>query len=259
MSGMTDDSRHGIGGNMPPEPTLKERLTETYAPMIAEVDRIAEVATALPKVVGNDKDLDRVGVVVKDAKAMAKRLDGARKAEKKEFDDKGKEVQAHFNPVIERLGLIAERLEDRATAYQREKLAAERREREEAARKLREKEEAERRKAQQAEDAGRAAVAGRAEDRAEIAGQRAAELEDQAAGSAADLTRTRGASGTLATSKTTLDFRIVDIAKVNLETLRPYLDREAIEKAIRSLLRFQKGNAVCEGVEFFENVKASFR
>lgn len=257
-----DDDIPSIGHNNPPpdQPkTLKERLAEAYAPRIAEVEAIAARANNAPKKVKNDDDVDAVGVIVKDARALFKTVDGERKAEKEPFDQAAKDVQAFFATHLDRLTNVMKGLTDRATLYQQEKAAEERRAREEQARKQREREAEERRKAEEAEAAGKAAAAAKAADNADLAARRAAEAERKADVSDTDLVRTRGASGTLATSTSKKDVRIVDFAKVDLERLRPYLDREHVLKAARAWLRVTKGTETIPGLEVFDDVKATFR
>lgn len=248
-----------IGHNNPPP--LREILAENYAHMAQEIGGIAERANLLPKLVRNDDDLDRIGVVVKDAKAMLKRVDAARKEEKEPHLQAGREIDGFFKVMAERLDRIATVLEDRASEYQRQKAAEARRRAEEEARKLREKEEAERRKAEEAAAAGRGKAADRADLKAETLAERAAEAERQAEARAADLARTRGASGTLASAKTTMKVRIADLAAIqqSMGPLGPYIDSDAIQKAANSWLRVTKGAGKIPGLEVYEDVRATFR
>lgn len=248
-----------IGHNLPPP--LKEILAENYAHFATEIEAIAERANAAPKTVRNDDDLDAVGVIVKDAKAMLKRVDGARKVEKEPFFQAGREVDGFFKAMTERLDRIASALEARATEYQRAKAAEARRKAEEEARKLREAEEAARRKAEEAAAAGRERTADKAEVKADTLAEKAAEAERMAEASAADLARTRGASGTLASAKTVLKVRIADLAAVqqSMGPLGPYMDSDAIQKAANNWLRFTKGAGSIPGLEVYEDVKATFR
>jgi hypothetical protein len=246
-----------VGHNNPPP--LREILTENYAHLAQEVEGLAERANAAPKVVKNEADLDAVGVVVKDAKNLLKQVDTARKAEKEPHLQAGREIDGFFKTFSERLERIASALESRATEYQRQKAAEERRRREEEARKLREQEEEARRKAEEAAAAGRAAAAGKAEERAELLAEKAAEAQRLAEANAADLARVRGASGTLATAKTTMKVRIADYDKLDLNALKPYLDREAVQKAANTWLRVTKGASELPGLEVYEDIKATFR
>ncbi len=245
------------GHNQPPP--LKEILAENYATLAAEVDAIAARANGAPKKVANDDDLDAVGVIVKDVKALAKRADNSRTTEKEPHLTAGREIDAFFKTMTERLDRIASTLGERATAYQRAKAEEARRAAEELARKEREREAEARRKAAEAEEAGKASAAGRHEGRAEAAAARAEGAEAEALASAAELTRRRGASGTIAGAKSVQKVRIVDIAKLNLGPLGPYIDREAIQKAANAWLRVSKGTEQMPGLEVYDDVTATFR
>lgn len=246
-----------IGHNHPPP--LKEVLAENYAHFAREVEEIAGRANGAPKAVKGDADLDAVGVVVKDARSMLKRVDGARKDEKEPHLQAGRDVDAFFKGLTDRLDRIATTLEERASEYQRAKAAEARRKAEEETRKAREREEEARRKAAAAEAAGKAGTAARAEGQAEAAAAKAEAAERAAEASTADLTRTRGASGTVAGARTVQKVRVVDMAKLGLGPLGPYIDRDAIQKAANAWLRVTKGMETLPGLEIFDDVKATFR
>lgn len=256
---MAEVSHASIGHNKPP--ALKDQLADQYRHFAAEIETIAERANAAPKAVKSDDDLDWVGVIVKDAKTMLKRVDGARKDEKEPHLKASREVDGFFKGMAERLDRIARALEDRATEYQRAKAAEARRKAEEEARKLREQEEAARRKAEEAAAAGRERTADKAEFKAESLAEKAAEAERQADSKAADLARTRGASGTLASAKTVTKVRITDLATVqqSMGPLGPYIDSDMIQKAANTWLRVTKGAGSIPGLEVYEDVKATFR
>lgn len=247
------------GHNNPPP--LKEILSENYRHFTDEIEDVAGRATAAPKTVRNANDLDAIGVVVKDAKAMVRRVRAARTEEKEPFLKGGREVDAFFGHMSDRLDHIVVVLEERASEYQRQKAAEERRKRDEEARKLREKEEAARRKAEEAAAAGRERTADKAELKADTLAEKAERAEREAEAKAADLTRTRGASGTLASAKTTTKIRIVDLgaAQRAMGPLGPYVSSEAIQKAGNAWLKFNAGQPAPEGLEVYEDVKATFR
>lgn len=246
-----------MGHNRPP--ALKDQLADQYKHFAAEIEQIAERANSAPKAIKSDDDLDSVGVIVKDAKQMAKRVDGARKDEKEPHLQAGRDIDGFFKVMSERLDRIASTLQGRADDYQRAKTAEARRKAEEDARKLREQEEAARRKAEEAAAAGRERTADKAEFKAETLAEKAAEAERQADAKAADLARTRGASGTLASAKTVQKVRIADWAELNLNDLKPYLDRESAQKAANAWLRVTKGAEQIKGLEVYDDVRATFR
>lgn len=249
------DPRTSIGANNPPP--LKVILTENYVALTAEVEAIAERANLAPRKVTDDDGLGVIGDLVKDAAMLARKADSMRKAEKEPHLTAGREIDAFFATFTDRLDRIRKVFEAVATDYQRAKAAEARRKAEDEARRLREEEERQREIARRAEEANRAKTAAKADDRAEDAAEKAAAAEALANASAAELTRTRSASGTLATAKTEWTFEVVDLDAIPLDRLRPYLRRDDIEKAIRQFVRV--GHRELPGVRIFEDVRAAFR
>lgn len=253
------DPRLALGGNNPPEPTLDDKLKEAGTPLLKGITDLEGDAGRTPAKIKTPEDLDAVGKVVIDLRKMDKRITAAKEIVKRPIIDDGKKVENYFKALTTKVDDWIKKLEDRATDYQREVAAQAALAAQLEAKKLRDKAEEERQKANEAAEDGRDAVAGRAEIKANLADQRADELEEKAGGKAADLVRSRGASGTLATAKQGKDFRITDMDQIPLNKLRPYLDREAIEKAIRAFVKFTKGAEPLGGVEIFDSIKAQFR
>ena len=75
--------------------------------------------------------------------------------------------------------------------------------------------------------------------------------------SAADLVRTHTGMGVVATLKTSWAFEITDRTKIDLESLRPYLPLDAIEKAVRAYVR--AGGRELAGCRIFQDKKAMIR
>ena len=207
----------------------------------------------------SDEDLGACGDVVRDARAVLKRVKQAKTIAKDPFLQGGREVDAFFAVPAERLDRVIATLEERCSEYQRAKAAEARRLAEDEARRARDKAEGERRKAEEAVAAGRLSFAARAEDRAQAADERAERAERDATARAADLTRSRSAAGTLATARQTWKGEIVDLASVDLEKLRPFIKREAIDAALNAFVRINKGTVEVAGCRIFEDIRAAFR
>ncbi|MEL4069548.1 hypothetical protein WKW50_05310 [Ochrobactrum sp. GPK 3] len=247
------NERAVIGGNNPP---IKEVLADQYKELIAEIEPLAERANALPRKIEDDEALGPIGEVVIDAKSLSKRIETTRKAEKEPFVKGGKEVDQFFNPLTDRLDRIVVVFEDLASAYQRTKAENEKRRAAEEAAKLRAEED---RKLREAEVAKRESTVERKKDEAADLSNQAAVADRRADASAAELTKVRTDNGITASAKTKWAFRIVDLAQIDLNSLRDFFRLEDIEKAIRSKVSIHKGNTKIEGVEVFEDVKATFR
>lgn len=247
------NERAVIGGNNPP---IKEALADQYKELVSLIDPIAERANALPRKIEDDEDLGPIGEVVLDAKKLAKKLEDTRSAEKSPHLEAGREVDSFFKPLTERLGKIVDVFEAEASRYQRAKAEAERRRAADEAAKLRAEEE---RKLSEAGSAKRESTADRKKDEAASLNNQAAEADRRAEASPAELTKVRTETGVTASAKAKWAFRIVDLASIDLNSLRDFFRLEDIEKAIRSKVAIHKGNTKIEGVDVFEDVKATFR
>lgn len=257
MDTATIDPRLTIGGNNPPP--LREILAERFARTSMEIDQLAKRADGAPKKVVDDEQFGAVGDIAKDARTLSKSIEEKRKVEKEPFLQGGRDVDAFFGTLTDRVKRIADTLQARADEYARAKAAEERRKREEEARRLAAEEQRQREIAEREAERNRPTASAKHEDRANYAQERAAAAAAGAEARAAELTRTRSAAGTVASARTSWDFEITDIGKVPLDTLRPFIKREHIEQAIRSFVRINKDAVPLEGVRIFENVKANFR
>lgn len=255
MSDTVDNPRAVLGGNAPP---IAERLALDHADLATAIAALAERANAAPKTIAGEDDLLAIGKIVKDAREVTGRAEGARVDEKEPFLTAGREVDAFFATMKDRLSRITTALQDRADAYQREKAAEERRKQAEAARKAREEEDRQREIAERAAAAGRNAAAAKAQAAADARAEEAAKAEAEAKARAADMTRVRG-GGTTVSARTVWTFQITDYEAIPLDRLRPYLKREAVEAAIGSLVKVQKNASPLAGVRIFEETKANFR
>lgn len=246
-----------IGHNNPPP--LREILAERFAPLSREIEQLAERANEAPKEIANEEQYGAVGDIAVEARKLTKSIDEKRKAEKEPYLQGGRDVDAFFGILLDRVKRIADTLQARADTYARQKAAEERRKREEEARRQQAEEQRQREIAAKEAERNRPTAAAKHEDKAEAAAERVAEAQAAASVKAAELTRTRSATGTVASARTTWDFEITDINAVPLDTLRPFIKREHIEQAIRSFVRINKDSAQLAGVKIFESTKANFR
>lgn len=246
-----------IGHNNPPP--LREILAEKFAPTAREIDALAERANGAPREITNEEQYGAVGDIAVQARKLSKSIDEKRKAEKEPYLQGGRDVDAFFGTLIDRVKRIADTLQQRADAYARAKADEERRRRQEEARKAEAEEQRQREIAAKEAERNRPTSAAKHEDKAEAAAERVAEAQAAASVKAAELTRTRSATGTVASARTNWDFEITDINVIPLNELRPFIKREHIEQAIRQFVRINKGSAALTGVRVFESTKANFR
>jgi hypothetical protein len=263
--------------------TTAERLAIDYASFMGEIEKFGESAKALPETVNDDESVVKIAEVVKTGRELLKAIDNSRTTETRPHLDAQKAINGWFGEIAERVDKTNKIIIARADEFQRRKAEKARRAAEEEARKAREEQERQRaivaaaeakaraaaeaaaergRASTAAEEKARAAAsaaAAKAQAAAEEAAQAARRAEAEAAKSAADTTRVRSGSGTVVSAKTEFNFRITDYEKIDLTKLRHFIKRDAIEAAIRSLMKVQGRSAALEGVEFFEDVKSNIR
>lgn len=252
---LSEEARHGIGGNNPPEVTIVDRLKEAYAKQFAEVDDIAELANGAPKELENEDQVAAVTDIAASAGAARKTLDDARKIEKDPFLQGGRDVDNTFRDPIDRCERIDKALMGRVTAFRRKQAEAERSAREQAEREAREAAAAAQKAAEEAMKAGRTDDA-----MADLAdATHANDLADEIAQtpSIAEPSRIQTASGLTAGTRTEWAFEITDYDAIPLDKLRALIKRDAIEAAIRQAVR--NGTRDLTGVRIFEDVKATRR
>lgn len=250
------------------KPVVDQVFGDNKAPMVAvlgadfahlireveEAEAMAAEANTKPK---TDHEQAALGAKIMDLRQLWKRVDGAREDEKRPILTAGRDLDSWFKGLTGRIEDAVKPLTDGADAYVRQKAAEERERARREAEEARRKAEEERARAEAARSA---AVAGRAEGRAEAHEARADEAAARAAASTADLAKAR-VGGISAGARETWVARILDYqaAIAPLGALGAFLKRDAVEAALNSLAKVQKGGAVWPGVEFGPEAKAAFR
>jgi hypothetical protein len=249
-----------VGHNKMPLAELLPIATAVFQP---DVDALAKRADTAPRIVTGRADMDVASALVKDAKALFKKIETARKEMKQPFLDGGKLVDGHYGDLTERLDRIATTFQKAADAFTAQQVEQERQRRLAEAERIRQEEAAARELAEAANEAGKAPMAETMGAMADAAAYEARQIEREATGSAADLVRSVTSDGVLTSAKTQWDYAILDFAAVDLDVLRPYLKRDAIEAAIRMAIRQGvrpiDGRQPIRGVQIFQDVKAVIR
>lgn len=244
----------GIGHNRPP---LRDILAESHVDLIRRVAQLNAAFDRAPETVTDDDTQGKMGDYIKSIGACIRALDTAREAEKRPFLDAGREVDGFFKQFTDALGKIKAATERRVTTYLTEKAAAERRRRAEEERAAREAADRALALAQEAEAANRKADAEAALERAAIAETAAVRAEAAVYAKPAEMARTRGEMGSVSTLRTTWEMEIQDASKIPLDTIRAFLPRDAIEKAVKGWVR--AGGRELPGVRIFEQSTAIVR
>lgn len=229
---------------------LLETLNDSTHSMRAAVEAIAARANAAPRTIKSQNDLDTVGSLIRDTSTLNKEIEDRRKAEKDPYLNAGRQVDAFFGEMTDRLDRVKKAFQAIADDYARAKAAEERAKREEEAAKARAEEE---RKRIEAEEAKRTSTKERKAVEAETLAMKADRLEAAATASASDiLSDSIGIS-----ARAPWTFEITDFGAIPLADLKPYFKRDEIEKAIRQYVK--QGHRELKGVRIYQDVKARFR
>jgi hypothetical protein len=259
---MTDAAVAQIGDNLPPADAdpLRERLQADHAPLCDRAADLLAAAERAPETVDDDNAGD-VGDFIKQIAGHMKTLDVARVAEKEPYLAGGRNVDGFFKPMVDKLKQAKTMVEARLNKHLRAKAEEERRRREEEARRQAEEEARRRAEAErlerEARDAKTLEEAIAAEEAAKQAEADRLKAQKEAAAKPADMSRTRGDYGSVASLRTFWDFEVEDIHKVPLEQIRAHLPIAAVEQAIRSYVK--AGGRELGGVRIFENTATVVR
>lgn len=254
----------GIGDNRAPSDAelLRQRLDAEAAPLVARRDELLAAVARVPPEVDSDELAGRIADFVKQLMAAHKATEAARVGAKEPHLEASRVVDGFYKQITEPLFAAKQKIEARLTIWQRKKAEAERRAREAVERAAREEAE---RQASEAAAAAKAAVRGTGSvDNAittDALARQAAVDADAARKSAeakpADMSRQRGDYGAVASLRTFWDFKDLDRATLDLETLRPHIPSDALEKAVRAHIK--AGGRALKGVEIYENTQTVVR
>lgn len=242
------DTKH----NNPPADAnpLLDRLKEENADLFARADELFQAAERIPEKIESEEIAAKVGDQIRIMTACSKKLNEVRVAEKDFYHQTGKKIDAFFNPKKKFLDDKISQIRGRLNYYVQKK-EQEERERREAE---------ERRKREEAAEAARLAEQEKSIDSAVIAEQKQQEAEAasvKANASTADKTRIRSDYGAVVSGSKHTTFDELDMKKIDLEALRPYLDKTAVEKAIRAFIK--DGGQSIIGARIHEAVRTSIR
>lgn len=227
----TGPDPRGIGDNQPPatlDPdAIISRLLFEYTNLLERKDYLIDQAGDAPEIVSNDDDAGKVSDLCKAIAAWAKTANSHRTSEKEPFDTAAKAVHGFFKTRMDELEGIRKNLLGRISVFERKKAEAARRAAQEAERKARE--EAQKREAEAKTDADIDAAI-----EAEKVADDAAKV---AASKPADLARTRGDLGSVATLRTVWKGEVTNARELDLEALRPFFTVADLQKALNVYVR----------------------
>ncbi len=240
--------------------------------------RFADLMSASDRVPATIEDADNETKIIdyiRMLNAGIKDVEGRRKAAKDPYLMAGKAVDGYFKRMSDFLGDVKRIAGAKLTDYQRRKAEEERVRRAEEERLAREdadrrreaeevrlkveherQEEEARLKVEEDEDEPDFPVVEQDERTAEAAAevhaadQKAEDAAKAASATAAERSRGRGEFGAVGSLRTTWAFEITDPSSIPLATLRAYIGRDCLEKAVRGYVK--QGGRDLKGVRIFE-------
>jgi regulator of protease activity HflC (stomatin/prohibitin superfamily) len=263
---MADALESLIGDNRPPRDlltgdALQEQLRDEHLPVIMRKDQLLEAYNRMPGEITDAATAGKAADFIKQITACIKAADSARVGAKEPYLEGGRAVDGFFKAVTNPLDYTKQLVNRRLTVWQQRVEAEERARRMEEERLAREAAEAKRREAEAAAQAARDA---RALDDAILREAAAKQAEADAAKAAAaaaakpaELSRTRGEYGSLASLRTDWVFDNLDRDALDLEALRQHFPSDGLEKAVRAFIK--AGGRDLRGVRIFETTTAVVR
>lgn len=232
-----------IGHNNPPShiEQVQAELTGAHAPILRRRDELLAALDRVPASVGNDETAGKVADFIKQLTACTKAAETARVGAKEPHLEASRAVDGFFKRVTEPLTAAKATIQQRLDFYLREKAAVEQRRRADEAAEM-----------EKLAKAAADRVQTDAQMNAAIAvEERAAEARQEAQAKPADMARTRGDFGAVATLRSVWTFKITELAEVP----RAYLmvNEAAIKAAVKA------GARDIPGVSIYQEQSAMVR
>jgi len=233
-----------------------DQLKRDFAHVETAIAALEAKAAAAPLVLEDDEDLALATGLVGEFTKATKRADELRDTQGRPHLEAQRTINAFFKSFETRLKTVNDQIKSRATAYMNKKAEAARQKQREEEARARALAEAKAREATAALKAGNADEAHAAQAASDNHNNRADHAADAAAAKPSELARTQTDAGT-ATLAVTWDFEIENIDLIDLEALRPFLPRTAIEQALRGFIK--SGRREIKGARIFSKNAARFR
>lgn len=253
-----DDINPGLGhnsGEIDEATRIRENLAEKHAALAVRRDQLLEAEGRVPEI-GDDDQAGKVGDLVRLITAAVQAAELARKTEKEPHMAAARTVDGFFGAISEPLAGLKTRVGRRLTAYLTAKAERERRAREEEASRLRAEAEKQAAAAAQVEAAAPAAAA-IVMEQAIATEVQAAQASRAAAAKPAELSRTRGEVGSVASLKSRWVGEVTDRAALDVSALAPYIPAAALQTALNGAIK--AGVREIRGCRIFQEQTAAVR
>lgn len=248
-----------IGHNQAPDDQvlLQERLNDSTAELRNRHDELIAAVERIPEECNDDETAGKISDMIKLITACSKSFETKRVGEKEPFLTLSRSVDGFFKKFTENLDGAKRKASRPLEVYLKRKEDERRRAAEEAARVQREEAE---RLAREAELLAKANMPEASNDvlgEAVRVEEQAQKAEKQAEAKPAELARTRGDYGSLATLRTTWVGEIVDKKELDLEALRPFMSDDVLQKLVNAAVK--AGFKELRGVKIYQKSEATVR
>lgn len=255
----------GIGHNRQSEDMISGDALRTSLEMKhdAIAERCNELMAAEQRLpaISDDESAGKVSDYIKQITATCKNADGARIAAKEPYLEGGRIVDGFFTKgIVDPLMALKRRIEAKLTRYLQEKAQREREERARLEREARAAEDAARREAEEKALAARTEAELERAISAEAAAAQASSQRAVAAEAAnakpAELSRTRGDYGSVASLRTAWDYEVTD--QTIVPSLFLMINDAAVKAHIKARMKDKPPLSIA-GVRFYEKTTAAVR
>lgn len=243
--------------NLPPPLLTLTQLKADFVHVEKAVAELEAESAELPPVLEDDEDLTLATAVAVKLIKYGKRCETIRTEQNRPYLDATETVNDYFKrDLIARLNKAKARIEEISTAYQRKKAAREQALREEQAAIARRQAEEAAQKVTEAVKTGDVKAATAAVTQSNSLSAFAERATSAATAPTSSMATTKTEAGTAGlVDKWT--FEDLDMSKIDLEALRPFIAQTAIEQALRAFIK--AGRREITGARIFNDNKTRFR
>ncbi len=235
---MQNTSENPIGHNQPPSDMeiLQGAMNEKHARVLDGAAKLIEAAVRIPDVIEDDETAGKASDYIKMVTGCRKNIETIRVSEKEPHLKMGRLVDGFFKVKTDLLDNAMTRAKRPLDNWLKKKAAEEQARRNEEAARLRRESEEQAAAAALLEKAKLQPQAESMLDQAQITAAVADKADKAAEAKPAEMAKSRGDSGALATLRTRWVGELTDIGTLDLEALRFHINPDALQKAINSFV-----------------------
>jgi hypothetical protein len=249
----------GIGDNLPPNDAeiLRATLAERHRLILDGAARLIEAAARIPERIDDEETAAKVTDYIKKVVGSRKNIESQRVGEKEPYLMLGRAVDGFFKGTTDALDGAKTAAQRKLDAWLRKKADEERKRRIEEADRIRRQAEEEATAAALLDSADMRPQADKMLDQAATTEKAAQQVALSAHDRPAHLAQSRGETGATASLRTRWVGEIVSAAELDLNVLRPFLNPEALQKALT--LFVSAGGRELKGARIYEKSESVVR